>query len=453
MLDKDIEKILWRDAIIVFDTCALGDVYSLTIDTQQVFVDILTLLKERIWIPAWVLKEFERHHEKFLYNPISNHYGKLERIILKGEQYKKDLSEAISIVADDMFHPYMNKEVCNEITAIYKSICEEIGKLAEKIKVQKNVRCEEIRSVAKSDKLYELLKEIRHGKEFSLKELIQIAQEGKVRYECLIPPGYKDEKEKEKEKKKTNDGIRKYGDLIIWKEILRYAKENDKSIIFISDDIKEDWVVKEMGENEGDPRSELLREFAEEVGRIFWKYTLAQMIEKMKVYFSGSEITLPLYSKLDDVRHQLQVLADFKKAQEKSENLMLLKCQFCGCEFDVSESELCLEWQPNGSYERSMGEEREYIAEESVSCPHCRRIIDITLHVWEYPIGAYNIQTIEAKGGKVLKEMDLFDVVDFNDENYEICEICGEYKYIAPEKYGMCYDCYEKKWNEITTED
>ena len=27
------------------------------------------------------------------------------------------------------------------------------------------------------------------------------------------------------------------------------------------------------------------------------------------------------------------------------------------------------------------------------------------------------------------------------------------YKIIPQEKYGMCYDCYEKKWNEITTED
>lgn len=453
MIDKENEKILWRDAVIVFDTCALGNIYSLSPETQQVFIDILKLLKERIWIPAWVLKEFERHHDKFLYAPISDHYGKFENVIAKGEQYKKDLSEAIANIDDDTFHPYMNKDVCNEIKTIYTSICEGVDKLGKKIKDQKNARSEEIKNAAKSDKLNELLQGILHGEEFSLKELIRIAQEGRIRYECLIPPGYKDEKDKEKEKEKTNDGIRKYGDLIIWKEILRYAKDNRKSIILISDDVKEDWVVKESGSNEGDPRPELTREFSEEVGMTFWKYTLPQMVEKLKEYFSSDEMSLPLYSKLDDVKQQLQVLADFKKTHEKSKNRMLLKCKSCGCEFEVAEPELYLDWEPNGSFERSMGEEREYIAEDGVSCPHCNRDIVITMRVWEYPIGAYNTQSIEAKGADVLKEMDLYEAFDFNDENYGVCDECGEYKYIDPDKYGMCSDCYERKWNEATRED
>jgi len=40
---------------------------------------------------------------------------------------------------------------------------------------------------------------------------------------------------------KNKDGVRKYGDLIIWKEILRFAYENRKNIIFVTDDVKSDW--------------------------------------------------------------------------------------------------------------------------------------------------------------------------------------------------------------------
>ncbi len=53
----------------------------------------------------------------------------------------------------------------------------------------------------------------------------------------------------------------------------------------------------------------------------------------------------------------------------------------------------------------------------------------------------------------MLKEMDLYEAFDFNDENYGVCDECGEYKYIDPDKYGMCSDCYERKWNEATRED
>ena len=437
MLDRETEKILWKDAVIVFDTCALGDIYSLVPETQQVYIDILTLLKDRIWIPAWVMAEFEKHHAKFMYAPIGEHYGKLEGAITKGNKFKKDVAEAISNVEDPTFHPYVEQTALNEIKAIYKTIDEKIDEVEKKISAQKDKRFEEIRNAAKKDRLFDLLKEVNHGEAFAFKELIQIVQEGQARYECKIPPGYKDGEDKE--------GIRKYGDLIIWKEILRYAAQEKKSIILISDDVKEDWVIQETGPEDGDPRKELVGEFNDEVGLTFWKYTLPQMLEKLKEYFTPHEMTLPLYSKLDDVKNQLQMLADFKKTHEKSKNRMILKCKSCGCEFMIAESEMYLYWEPNGSCERSMGEEREYEAVDSVSCPHCNRDITVTMRLWEYPLGAFNYQSINAEGAEVIKEMDLYAAFDFNDENYGVCNECGEYKYIDPEKYGMCSDCYERK--------
>lgn len=445
MLDRETEKLLWRDAVIVFDTCALGDIYSLAPETQQVFIEILTLLKDRMWIPAWVLGEFETHHDKFRFAPIGEQYGKLNGVIAKGKKYKADIADAMSDVKDDTFHPYIEPEACAQMEILYQTICDGIDDLEKKITEQKEKRAEEIRKAAETDTLYGLLKEVNHGDAFPMKALIQIVQEGQARYECKIPPGYKDAEDKE--------GLRKYGDLIIWKEILRYAALEKKSIILISDDVKEDWVIQESGPEEGDPRKELVGEFNDEVGLTFWKYTLSQMIEKLKEYFSAREISLPLYSKLDDVKNQLRLLAEFKKAHEKSKNRMILKCKSCGCEFMVAESEMYLDWEPNGSYERSMGEEREYEAVDSVSCPHCHRDIVVTMRVWEYPVGAFNYQSTATDGAEVIKEMDLYAAFDFNGENYGVCNECGEYKYIDPDKFGMCSDCYERKWHEAMKED
>lgn len=65
------------------------------------------------------------------------------------------------------------------------------------------------------------------------KEIYAWCDEGEQRYKKEIPPGFKDAKKK--------DGVRKYSDLIIWKEILRFAEKNKKDIIFVTDDVKADW--------------------------------------------------------------------------------------------------------------------------------------------------------------------------------------------------------------------
>ena len=90
------------------------------------------------------------------------------------------------------------------------------------------------------DYIYKIVEDIHNSRgmvPFSQDQLYHICDEGEERYEKSIPPGFKDKKDK--------DGIRKYSDLIIWKEIINYAKENQLDIIFVTDDVKADWWEKE----------------------------------------------------------------------------------------------------------------------------------------------------------------------------------------------------------------
>ncbi|MET3139908.1 hypothetical protein AAKU61_004291 [Undibacterium sp. GrIS 1.2] len=64
---------------------------------------------------------------------------------------------------------------------------------------------------------------------------VRAAKEGDTRIEHRLPPGFKDGKKDEN----------RFGDLIIWFEILEYAKLNAidfPSVVFISNDEKSDWV-------------------------------------------------------------------------------------------------------------------------------------------------------------------------------------------------------------------
>ena len=94
-----------------------------------------------------------------------------------------------------------------------------------------------------------------------------IEQEGENRYAAKTPPGYKDAKKTEN----------RFGDLLVWKEILNYAKSQEVDIIFVTHDQKEDWWNINSGKTIG-PRIELRKEFYEETGHMFHMYTMSSFL-------------------------------------------------------------------------------------------------------------------------------------------------------------------------------
>ena len=100
------------------------------------------------------------------------------------------------------------------------------------------------------DKIASLFND-RIGANYSDSELLSIYKEGQCRFNNFIPPGYKDAS-------KPEPG--RYGDLIIWKQLIDKATKDKKSILLISDDEKEDWLLRTSGKTVG-PRAELIREF------------------------------------------------------------------------------------------------------------------------------------------------------------------------------------------------
>ena len=109
-------------------------------------------------------------------------------------------------------------------------------------------------------KLTQLL-EGKIGDDIANEELERLYRDGKKRYDEEVPPGYKDKANKK------NEGNRSlYGDLIVWNQLLKHAKTIPSSIIFITDDRKEDWWYKFKGKTIG-PRPELIKEFKDETGK------------------------------------------------------------------------------------------------------------------------------------------------------------------------------------------
>lgn len=148
---------------------------------------------------------------------------------------------------------------------------------------------------------------------FSIK--ILLLQEGQVRYDNLIPPGFHDS---------AKNGEAKYGDLFVWKDIITIAKEKNTNIIFVCNDTKEDWWEKNK-DTPIDLRQELNEEFKETNPSLSIHFLtldkfFSYLAEELKLGKSKSALQL---SALDDTREMLANYED-KISQSIKDYLMTI---------------------------------------------------------------------------------------------------------------------------------
>jgi hypothetical protein len=117
------------------------------------------------------------------------------------------------------------------------------------------------------------------GEPCSESDIGKIIEAGKRRYEKKVPPGWKDSG---KDGGNLED-LQKYGDLILWFQIIDKAKSAKKNIIFVTDDKKEDWWWKIEGKTIG-PHYDLVKEFVFKTGFQFYMYQADPFMEFAKRY-------------------------------------------------------------------------------------------------------------------------------------------------------------------------
>lgn len=236
ILTPQKEEKLVKTATIVFDTSSIGQLYEMSETHKQQLMNIIGYFKNIIWLPAQVYSEYMCHKNKFLFSPINENYGMPK---FYKEDMLKDVKSFISKhKASPYFHPYLDDGEVEKLHSEEEVMEKSYKAIKDIVKKQYDKRSNEIRKIAQTegkDVVYNTFATIQRGKPFHYKDFLEIVKEGEVRYRHFIPPGYMDLRTKEK------DGVRIYGDLVIWKEILQYSKLNQKDILFVCDDVKEDW--------------------------------------------------------------------------------------------------------------------------------------------------------------------------------------------------------------------
>ncbi|MDO9102831.1 MAG: PIN domain-containing protein [Candidatus Nitrotoga sp.] len=291
---------MWKDSLFAVDANVLLNLYRYSPDTRTELQTALETVKAQLFVPHQAAKEF-LNNRVTVTAAQAEEYGNAIKIIdgLK------------SILSNKKKHPVLPD---TELTKFFSHLHEVSGKLeAQRVSLLDRLTNDGILDFIQS------LSDNRTGTPFDENSLIQIAADGEERYKNKTPPGYKDAK-----KDVLGDPYRKFGDLILWKQLIDKAKVESKSIIFITDDKKEDWWLAEAGRTIG-PRIELREEFLSEAGQNFWMYTVEKFIKEVAkkastpVNSEAIEEIIEVREEIDQINRQggLDFLDSILRAQDR----------------------------------------------------------------------------------------------------------------------------------------
>lgn len=255
-------KEFWENGVFIFDANVLLNLYRYHKETSDKLLEVLENLKGRIWIPYQVGMEFHKNR----LTTIADQTGKFSNVKSTIVEIRNTARSSIEKLKMRNRHSLINIDNFSEkIEKLLNDFDEDLGQLKKKQQ-----------GVTDRDPILERIHELFEGRVGSApnqKEIDAIYLEGESRYKYKRPPGYKDLEKGDKDADiYFHSGILykgRYGDLVAWKQIISHAKANSiETVIFITDDGKEDWwlQVDSLGKKTVGPRLELVHEIKQEAG-------------------------------------------------------------------------------------------------------------------------------------------------------------------------------------------
>jgi hypothetical protein len=311
---EDEFKAIWNTAIFVLDANVLLNLYRYPAKATQDLLGALSKLSDRLWLPYHAALEYQRN-----------------RLVVIAEQKKRftDVRNLIEETIASLNSQFSKLQLKKRHSTI--DVEDFLGGIENLTKafLEKLVKLEEAqRNVSDEDQMRKAIDALFSGKiglpTFDQNKLNEIYEEGEIRYASEMPPGYLDLK---KEKSADPDSFqygglvykRKFGDLILWQQIIAHAKEKSiKCMVLLTDDEKSDWwwTVDSQGKKRIGPRPELVEEIKRR-GNVdfFYMYNSEQFLKYSKEYLKAevSDESISQVREIRLTRTPPQSLADIQR--------------------------------------------------------------------------------------------------------------------------------------------
>jgi hypothetical protein len=304
-------KVLWERAIFVPDTNILLHLMRHSANVRAQLMAVFERKKDALWIPYQVGAEFQRRRLDVQQQTLDA-YDKLV------EELKASVNQARNKLNQYRAHPVIDIE--RELSALEVYLSDFEKRMAE---ARTKHPAEEL--AVSFNRVTELFAG-RVGAKPTEERLVAIRKEGEERYAKKIPPGFEDAK-------KGGDAGDKFGDLIIWNEMIEKAKTEKRSIIFVTDDGKSDWWHSHHGKKLG-PHPYLVEEFVTATGQGFHIYELPQFLRYSAE--RGSAIQADAVQKIAETMiADTQAASDQSSSADRAVAIKALRGELPGKEFEL----------------------------------------------------------------------------------------------------------------------
>ena len=241
--------------VVILDTNILLNIYRYSPDYSEYALNCLTEIKDSIFLPSIVRMEYGKH--------CRGDYAKMNNRIrnAKANIQKEIDSSRIKILNSLNNLRRLQFPDIDKLAKDFDKIIDDLVSTKDEFFDNRPV-VDYVSHTWETDLLMNLVEYIDGKKhvfnELTAQEIYDWDEQGEKRYKNNIPPGYMD--------KKNKNGVRQYSDFFIWKEILRFVEEEQKDIVFVTDDTKQDWWTSKS--NKLFFRNELTSEFMKTGHRI-----------------------------------------------------------------------------------------------------------------------------------------------------------------------------------------
>ncbi|MCS4261120.1 hypothetical protein EDF83_0571 [Pseudomonas protegens] len=250
-------KSLWDEAIIALDANVLLDLYRYSDSTRSAFLNVLELMRERVWISYQVAGEY-----------FSNRLSVISAQAKHYDDAIKSLEKLRAGFENQKQHPFVAGETLSDFI-------DSFNKLVSELKESQAAHARRINE----DEIKEILGDLfdgRVGPSYDDASLEGMITDGAERYKNKIPPGFKDDSKPIGERLKER--CVPYGDYIGWMQLMDYSKLVGRGVIFVTGDVKEDWWLRHSGKTIG-PLPELIEEFMFKTSQQFHMYQPDRFLE------------------------------------------------------------------------------------------------------------------------------------------------------------------------------
>ncbi|MFF6892144.1 PIN-like domain-containing protein [Streptomyces microflavus] len=299
-----------EEGTIALDANVLLAPYKVDSDSRRQIFEILTQLKDRLWVPYQAGYEFFKNRPAVMAGE-EKVYQSLETPLVAARRKIDDHLKSIS--GHPVITPLDAKEILNGI-----------DQLILKVQTLQKGRDSRLEDSLRDDPIlakWEDLLEARMGERPSPEGHHEMIEAITKRFTEGTPPGLQDEDKPENS----------HGDGLVWLQLLDKARADKAPTLLITDDVKEDWYRRHGGKTIG-PRIELIREMQDSAGVTYYQQPLSLFVQRAGKFLhkpvsektvrqvagissfvlSGSEFERSVYSELltefptSDVTHYLQ---------------------------------------------------------------------------------------------------------------------------------------------------